>query len=109
MLLKLSDATKVERDGFTAWVYNLKKDSPAVSTVYVDCHAAHERVSVKASHRLYFVIEGEGKFTVGDEEHVVESKDVIIIEPKTPYSYEGQMTLFEVNFPATDSSDEVKN
>lgn len=108
MLFTLKNSTKVARDGFTAFLYNQKKDYPALNTVYVDCHKSHDREYVKESHRLYFVIDGGGIFYVGNDKYDVKKNDVIVIEPKIEYSYEGKMKLFEVNYPATDSSDAVK-
>ncbi len=108
MKFSLDKARTVERDGFTAWLYNSKEQFPAVSSVYVDVRGAHERVYVKKSIRLYFVIKGRGQFTVGNETLEVKTNDVIIIPPKVSYSYKGRMRLFETNFPATGSEDEVK-
>ncbi|MFA6549960.1 MAG: hypothetical protein WCT36_01225 [Candidatus Gracilibacteria bacterium] len=108
MIFKLDKAKKVKKEGFTAFLYNLKQDFPSYNAVYVDCHKNHEKVYVKASHRIYFVIDGSGKFVVGDEENQVEKNDVIVIEPMTKYEYEGKMKLFEINFPATDRDDEVE-
>ena len=108
MIFKRKNATEVIRDGFTAHVYNSKEEYSALNTVYVDCHTSHERVFVKESHRVYFVIEGSGIFDIGDETHEVEKDDVIVIEPKTEYAYKGKMKLFELNSPATGSEDEVE-
>ena len=58
MIFKKKDAQKVSRDGFTAFVYNDKEQYSILNTVYVDCFEGHEKVFVKESHRLYFVIEG---------------------------------------------------
>lgn len=108
MLMRLANTKQVNRDGFTAFLYNLKSDYPALGAVYVQCTGSHERVFVKKSHRLYFIIEGRGVFDVGDEHYEVGPSDVIVIEPGISYSYAGSMTLFEVNYPATDDSDEVR-
>jgi len=108
MIFKIENAQKVEKNGFTAYVYNNKNEYPTLNTVYVDCFENHEKVYVKNSHRLYFVIEGEGEFNVGDNKYSVKQKDVILIEPMTKYSYKGKMKLFEINYPATNSDDEVK-
>ncbi|MFA5076588.1 MAG: hypothetical protein WC480_04190 [Patescibacteria group bacterium] len=108
MLFNLQKAQKISRPGFTAYVYNDKKQYPALEAVYVDCFKNHEKVYVKKSHRLYFVIAGEGTFYVDKETHTVKQNDVIIIEPLVRYAYEGKMKLFEVNCPATDNGDEAE-
>ncbi len=108
MFFTLAEAKKVDQEGFTAFLYNEKSRIPAYNAVYVDVRGAHDKEYVKTSHRVYFVIEGTGTFTVDDETRDVQTGDVIAIPPKTPYSYEGKMKLFEINFPATDSSDAVK-
>ncbi|KKW41765.1 MAG: Cupin 2 domain-containing protein [Candidatus Magasanikbacteria bacterium GW2011_GWA2_56_11] len=108
MLFSLQNAQKVSRPGFTAYVYNSKEEHPGLNTVYVDCFAGHEKVYVKNSRRLYFVIEGEGIFHLNGEEHAVRPNDVVVIEPMAEYAYTGKMKLFEVNCPATGSEDEVE-
>lgn len=107
MLFQLKNARQVSRPGFTAYVYNDKKQYPTLNTVYVDCFGEHEKVYVKKSRRLYFVIEGEGTFQINKEILAVKQHDVIVIEPLVEYSYQGKMKLFEVNYPATGSDDEV--
>ncbi len=107
MLFQLKNAFKVKRPGFTASVYNSKSKLSVLNTVYVDCFGAHEKVFVKKSHRLYFVMQGSGTFIVGKKTYKVKSLDVVVIPPKTPYSYKGKMKLFEANFPATGAEDEV--
>jgi len=107
MIFNIENARKVTREGFTAYVYNNKDQYPTLNTVYVDCFKDHEKVYVKTSHRLYFVIEGSGTFTLNNETFSVKQNDVIVIEPMVEYSYEGQMKLFETNYPATGSEDEV--
>jgi len=108
MIFNIKNARKVSREGFTAYVYNSKDEYPALNTVYVDCFKDHEKVYVKKSYRLYFVIEGEGTFNVGDNEYAVRQNDVIVIEPMVEYSYKGKMKLFETNYPATGGDDEVE-
>ncbi len=107
MRFKLEDAHIVNLPGFDAFLYNSKSEFPPCSMVFVDCHSSHARVMVKASHRIYFVIEGEGGFVLEGRRYDVSQHDVIVIKPQTAYEYSGRMKLFEVNFPATDASDEV--
>jgi len=107
MIFNIENARKVSRQGFTAYVYSNKDQYPALNTVYVDCFKNHEKVYVKNSHRLYFVIEGAGFFTINEETYAVKQNDVIVIEPMIKYAYEGKMKLFETNYPATGSEDEV--
>jgi len=108
MIFNIKDANKTSQEGFTAYVYNSKDDYPTLNTVYVDCFKGHEKVYVKTSHRVYFVIEGEGIFNINGKESSVKEKDVIVIEPMMEYFYQGKMKLFEVNYPATGEEDEVR-
>ena len=107
MLFTLRKAKKVKMDGFTAFLYNSKSEFPVVSNVYVDCHKGHEKVYVKNIYRLYFVLKGKGNFKVGKKKCNVKPRDVVIIPPRTEYSYQDKMELFESNFPATGPEDEV--
>ena len=106
MIFHFEKAVKLEFEGFVAFIYNSKRELGELSSVYVECHGTHARVSVIASFRLYFVLEGAGIFEVGGEEEAVMAKDVIIVPPRVPYSYKGQMKMFEVNAPATGPEDE---
>ena len=87
MKFSIENARKSPHEGFTAYVYNSKEQCPALNTIYVDCFEGHDKVYVKKSHRLYFVIEGSGIFYVGKEKHEVKQNDVIAIEPMVEYSY----------------------
>ncbi|MBP6925982.1 MAG: hypothetical protein KBC22_02915 [Candidatus Pacebacteria bacterium] len=50
--------------------------------------------------RTYFVIVGEGEFTIQGTIYPVVKDDVIMLPKNTDYSYTGSMELFEVNAPA---------
>ncbi len=104
MFAPLSDSRKVEKSGFTAWVNEASDD---LNTVYVECHERHGRCYVKNSHRIYYVISGEGEFEVDGEIRKVKSTDTVIIKPEEPYDYWGKMKLFEANFPKPKVGDEI--
>jgi mannose-6-phosphate isomerase class I len=64
----------------------------------------HGKIKNVASDRLYLVLEGHGRFTVGDDTFPVEPGDVVIVPRNTPYDYEAhphsQLKVFLVHAPA---------
>ncbi|MCX6826427.1 MAG: cupin domain-containing protein, partial [candidate division Zixibacteria bacterium] len=71
----------------------------------------HGKVKSTKSDRVYLVLEGKGKFMVGNEKNDVKKDDVIIIPKNTPYDYKaigGKLKLFLVHTPAYDEKAEIK-
>ena len=58
--------------------------------------------------RAYLVLEGTGTFTINGIEEIAEQYDFFLISDGDVYEYMGKMKLFELNVPATDSSNEEK-
>ena len=108
MFFELKNTEEIVKDGFTAYRYNLKEEISEFTSLFVDVDGAHDKEYVKTSHRLYFVVQGNGKFWVGGKEKTVRQYDVIAIPPMTAYYYDGKMKLFEINFPGTGPEDSVK-
>ena len=76
--------------------------SPALSVTWVSITGHHDRVVNHESDRVYYVIEGSGRFQIGDSAPAdgVAAGDFVFIPHGTPYEFEGQMTYVVVNGPA---------
>lgn len=98
-------------NGLKGWAYNAKKDFPNASTAYFEVTKNHGKIKTTHSDRIYYVIEGEGEFIIGNKIEKVKQTDVIIIPKDTPYDYKtkkGKLKLFLVHTPAYDEKYEMK-
>ena len=50
--------------------------------------------------RVYYIIDGEAEFKVGDNTGKVESGDHVLIPKGIPYEFNGEMTYIVINGPA---------
>jgi mannose-6-phosphate isomerase-like protein (cupin superfamily) len=100
-----SDFTK---EGFSGRVYVTPESKEGFNALVVDVHGKHPRKRMVDTTRVYFVIEGTGHFTLGNETTQVNEGDLFVIPPLGEYEYEGQMRLFEFNVsPDNSFRDEV--
>jgi mannose-6-phosphate isomerase-like protein (cupin superfamily) len=83
--------------------------SPNLSVTWVRINGHHDRIVNRLCDRVYYVLEGSGRFQVGDEplEHVA-AGDAVLIPRATPYEFAGDMTYLVINAPAfTPGSDRI--
>src|SRR5262245_26464984 len=61
----------------------------------------HRRLRTDHSTRLYYVVEGDGWFALGDEPEVsIHTGDVVVVPRGTAYALGGELTYLVVNGPA---------
>lgn len=58
-----------------------------MSVVYAELEGDHGQVHTEDLERIYYIIEGQGEFNIGEEKINVSTGDVITIPPKTEYNY----------------------
>jgi mannose-6-phosphate isomerase-like protein (cupin superfamily) len=93
-----SDTTSFERDGFTGHVYVPSEEGAGFNVLSVNVHGAHPRKQMlDDTTRTYYVLSGEGSFSINDTIYEVETGDLFVIPPDNEYEYSGQMQLLEVN------------
>jgi mannose-6-phosphate isomerase-like protein (cupin superfamily) len=84
--------------------------TPNISMTWVHIWGHHDRVVNQTSDRVYYILEGEGTFQVGDDASMepVTAGDVVYIAHDTPYEFAGHMRYIVTNGPAfTAGSDKV--
>ena len=84
--------------------------SPAISVTWVSIGGHHDRVVSHMSDRVYYILEGAGRFQVGDNAPVepVTGGDFVFIPRGTSYEFDGDMRYLVINGPAFQAgSDEV--
>lgn len=57
------------------------------SVVYAQLNGDHGEVSTKDIERVYFIIEGSGKFIINEKIIQIEAGDIITVPPRTKYDY----------------------
>ncbi len=96
--IRLSDTDGFQREGFDGHVYVPSDAGTGFNVLSVDVHGSHPRKRMMGdTTRTYYVIDGTGSFTLGDDTSEVSSGDLFVIPPDGEYEYSGQMRLLEVN------------
>lgn len=96
--IPLVDASHFDRDGFSGDVFVPKEANLGFVALQVDVHGKHPRKRIlEGNIRSYYVVSGEGIFTLGEEARQAQQGDLFVIPAGSEYAYEGVMTLFEFN------------
>jgi SAM-dependent methyltransferase len=67
---------------------------------YIEVDKGHDTFIIsKRITRTYYVLSGNGHFTIADQRYDVVSGMLVEIPPKVEYSYSGKMTLIAVSIP----------
>jgi mannose-6-phosphate isomerase-like protein (cupin superfamily) len=96
-------ARRFKWEGLEGWAYLEKKDFENATAAYIETTASHGKIKNTLRDIVYYVIEGQGEFFVGEEWTSVKQGDVVVIPKNTPYDFqakEGMMRLFLVHTPA---------
>ena len=105
----LSEATHFDRDGFSGDIFVPKEAKLGFMALQVDVHGRHPRKRIlDGNTRSYYVANGEGTFTLGDDAHQVRQGDLFVIPAGSEYEYEGIMTLLEFNVSPDNSFGDEK-
>ena len=106
--IALADTETLERGDFTGFVYVPKEAGVGFNAMRINLQGRHPHKRMVDTTRVYFVISGEGRFTIRDEVYKASPNDVFVIEPGVDYCYEGSMKLFEFNVSPDNSFKDEK-
>jgi mannose-6-phosphate isomerase-like protein (cupin superfamily) len=83
-------------------VVNIDEHSSQISVTWARIWGHHDRVVNQISDRVYYIIEGEARFQVGEGGAVesVAAGDFVFIPRAEPYEFEGNMLYIVMNGPA---------
>ena len=95
--ISLKDTFHFDRNGFSGDVFVGTEQGSGYNALLVDVHGKHYRTGIQWATRNYFVVDGEGKFTLDGVAHQVQKGDLYVIPDGHDYEYEGNMKLFEFN------------
>ena len=107
MKFSLDTAQAWSMPGLEGRSYGSKDILPTASASVIEVDGRHGKAKTAISDRVFYILEGEGEFVVGDEVFPVRSTDVIVVPKNTPFDYSGKMKLFLVHVPAYDWDQEV--
>ncbi|MFC2142834.1 cupin domain-containing protein [Candidatus Aenigmatarchaeota archaeon] len=102
MIVKKGD--RKERGPMKIDEYKINSD---FSAALIEIDGDHGKIKCINEDRVYFIVEGEGKFVINDEENVVSKEDVIFIPKNTPYNIVGKMKWFMICSPEFNPKDDV--
>ena len=83
------------------------KISPNFSGSLIIIDGDHEALKCIAEDRIYFVVSGNGQFTIDGEEYEVTQDDVLFVPMNTEYNFIGTMKLFLVCSPEFNKEHDV--
>jgi mannose-6-phosphate isomerase-like protein (cupin superfamily) len=73
---------------------------PDFAVHILDVRTGHDTFMIsKALTRIYYIIEGEGVFTIDNQNHDVSSGLLVEVPPGVEYSYSGRMKILLVSHP----------
>ena len=99
---QLPDIEVPDNDLVMKHVIDRDRHSRDLSVTWVRINGRHKRLESTTGDRVYYVIEGEGRFQVGDEAPWVSASagDFVFIPKYAPYELEGELTYLVINGPA---------
>ncbi len=104
MIIKSKDANKKKVRVMNISEYKINSN---FSGDLIEIDGDHGSVKCLNEDRIYFIIEGEGKFIIDKEESMVSQNDLIFVPKNTPYNIIGKMKFFLVCSPEFNSKDDV--
>ncbi len=100
------EETKVNSD-YTIFSMLKKELSKNVSLSVVKSKGHAEITRNMRSDRIYYVLEGQLRVTVGPESYTASHSDLIFISKRTPYHFDGTFKAVLINVPAFDPRAEI--
>ena len=104
---KLPNEASFKQEGLSG--YNYSFNSNNISFTIEDCFKGHDKYHTnKYSSKFYYVVDGEGKFSINGKIYNVKKEDLIAIPPNTEFVFAGKMRLLLVMNPAFRQQDGIE-
>lgn len=84
------------------------KINPNFSGALIEINGDHGKVKCLNEDRVYFILEGAGKFLINDKEEVASPNDLVFVPKNTPYNIIGKLKLFLVCSPEFKPGDDIE-
>lgn len=103
---KLPEDPSFKQKGLNGYNYNLENEKITLSIE--DCFKGHDKYHTNVhSSKIYYVLEGNGKFKIDNKIYEVKKDDCIEIPPKTKFVFAGKMKLLLIMSPGFRAQDGV--
>ncbi len=104
MIIKIKDFPEIREEGYPLVMKKVidgDQHSKDLSITWVDIKGHHKKMVCDISDRAYYIIEGDGEFTVGDDAPGrVTTGDYVFVPRGVPYVFDGHMSYLVINGPA---------
>lgn len=98
-LRKLPENSSFSQMGLNG--YNYELDTKDISISVEDCFKGHDKYHTNVySKKIYYVVEGNGTFKIGENLIEVKKDDLIEIPKNTEFVFAGKMKLLLIMLPA---------
>ena len=85
----------------TGYAYNSAEDYPHACVSYLETEGGeHKLATCHTSDLFYYIIDGEGEFSVGGTLFKVRATDAVLVPKNTEYGYAGKMKYVLFMSPA---------
>lgn len=85
--------------GLNGYNYDLKNEG--ITLTVEDCFKGHDKYHTNTySSKIYYVLDGNGKFKINNKIYEVKKDDCIEIPPNTKFVFAGKMKLLLIMSPA---------
>ena len=110
-VIRHDSIASIEETSNSAYVFPVARifeGTSSASITRVDIDGRHQRLASKRSTRLYYVVEGDLIFRLGDTKPVkLLAGDALEIPRNCMYDLEGTATYIVVNTPAFEEGDDI--
>lgn len=83
------------------------KINPNFSAALIEINGNHGKIKCPNEDRIYFIIEGNGKFIINNKEENVSKNDLIFIPKNTPYNIIGKLKYLLICSPEFNPKDDI--
>ena len=77
------------------------------SGALIEIDGTHGKLKCLKEDRIYYIVDGEGEFSVEDESFTVTEEDVVFIPMNTIYDFSGKMKFFLICSPEFKPEDDA--
>lgn len=105
MIIKAQELPEISEAGYPLVmkrVIHRGRHGDSISVTWVKIWGHHKKMVCDVSDRAYYIIEGAGRFQVGEDTEWgnVSAGDYVFIPRGVPYVFDGHMTYLVMNGPA---------
>ena len=91
--IELSKESSFRQNGLQGFTYPL---GTKMQINYIDCWDKHDNYFIYGKTLIYYIVEGKGKFKIGNELFDVVAGDMIKVPANTETTYKGPMKLLQI-------------